>query len=102
MGLKEFLMPDWRKIRVFVILSILSFFYVYNCYPQYSSGICEAHGLPLAYWSYSTRSKMPPVMDTNFSYFGLIGDLIIWYLLSCLIIWAYGKLKRKSKGKKRK
>jgi hypothetical protein len=101
-SLKEFLKPSWRNITIFAIFSILSSLYVYNCYPPFSSGICEAHGFPLAYWSYSTRSKMPPIMDTNFSYLGLIGDLVIWYLTSCLIIWIYHQLKKEPKTKSKK
>lgn len=93
MNIKQFLNPDWRKIVVFAITLVFMFLYVYNCYPPYSSGICEARGFSLIYYNYHTVSKMPPEGETSIFYLELIIDLITWYLLSCIIVFIYDKFK---------
>jgi len=75
--LKQFLKSDWRKIVIFIPLSIVFAWEV---------------GIPL-------RSTIPvgeisnvPLLDP----INLVINLIFWYLFSCLIIWIYDKLKKKS------
>ena len=97
MNWKQFLKPDWKKIVIFVVFFILMYIWAYNCGDIRSSALCEARGFPLIYWNYHTISKMPPKTETNLFYFELIVDLIIWYLLSCLIAWIYDKLKKPKK-----
>ena len=57
-------------------------------------------GLPLFYWKYfvgigpfKEGMELEPI--TEFIYPNLIVDLIFWYLLSCLIVWIYDKVKKK-------
>jgi len=95
MKLKQFLKPDWRKIVVFAIIFIITYILVYDCGDILSSALCEARGFPMTCWSRHTVSKMPPRMEDVISYFGLITDLIIWYLLSCLIVWIYDKFRKR-------
>jgi len=95
MTIKQFLKPDWRKFVIFLLFFILTYIWVYDCGDINSSISCEAHGFPMTYWSHYTISKIPLQAENTISYFELIADLIIWYLLSCLVIWIYDKVKKK-------
>jgi len=99
MSWKEFLKPDWRKIVITLALIGLSFLYIYE--PLIADAYEAYRGLPLFYWKYFVgagpliEGMEVPEPVTEFLYFNLIIDLIFWYLLSCLIIWIYDKVKKK-------
>ena len=102
MTLKQFLKPDWRKIVLFVILFILSLLISYPgfCVDGTNFGYCEEiHGFPLsAYTTFGEQDVVPPEKLEYIRYeniFGFIFNLIFWYLLSCLIVWIYDKVKKK-------
>jgi hypothetical protein len=87
MSIKQFLKPDVRKIIVFLILLIISFFI--------KSGIA----LGELYWRV-IGFPLPILVQTDglfwsLSYQGIIIDLIFWYIITCLIIWIYEKFKKK-------
>jgi membrane protein implicated in regulation of membrane protease activity len=87
MNWKQFLKPDWRKMVLFVILLILSLLYEWPCT---RSSVCR--GL---IFSYATKFFLSDNYDILWVQFVL--NIVIWYLLSCLIVWIYDKF-RKRKG----
>ncbi len=97
-NLKQFLKPDWRKIVVFVVLSIIS-----SIYPMtFSVGelYFPYRGLPLPVYACiegfsDVNLQTPPMRPCEIFYQFLIINLIISYLLSCLIVWIYDKLRKK-------
>jgi hypothetical protein len=99
MNWKEFLKPSWIKIVLLLIFLVLSFFK--TDYPFSSDSPSFSHGFPLYYltegydwWSYPEWQTSPRKIR-DILYFNLFIDLIFWYLLSCLIIWVYDKVKKK-------
>lgn len=88
MNWKEFLKPDRRKIVIFVILSLL-FSFSFLPFSLFVVGVSTYIGFPLTIYYFSIRTG--PI----FSFENLILDIIVWYLLSCLIIWIYDKVKKR-------
>jgi hypothetical protein len=108
MNWKEFLIPEWRKI-VLTIIFILVF-------PlQYWNGIlCEMCTPEIEPCSCSSFNFGPAIIGWYFAWKGNIGGsyamdvlqgiviqllligLPISYLLSCLIVWVYDKVKKKN------
>ncbi|MBZ9571917.1 hypothetical protein KJA15_01085 [Patescibacteria group bacterium] len=88
---QQFLKPDWRKIVLATFLMIISL----PGYPPYYRG----GGIPLPYF---TSGKCPiigpnlPSCAIRFIPVNLVLDIIILYLLSCLIFWIYDKVRKKS------
>jgi len=98
MTLKQSLKPDRRKIVVFAVLSIIS-----STYPM-TFGVGELYfpyrGLPLPVYACiegfsDVNLKTPPMRPCEIFYQFLIINLIISYLLSCLIVWIYDKFRKK-------
>jgi hypothetical protein len=77
MRLKQFLKPDWRKPLLFIIIFILT----------------HVAEIP------SPWENIYAQATTNYGTVGivliLIIDVIVTYLISCLIIWIYEKVKKK-------
>jgi hypothetical protein len=92
MNLKKFLKPDWRKILIFLVMVFLTFL-TGKVEPIYESTKFEL-GYPtfLIKWTH----RMPPSTSYEWNFVNLFINAIIWYFLSCLIIWIYDKLKKKS------
>ena len=93
MTLKQFLKPDWRKIVIFVVVSIVFSLYkniitVYN----YERGF----PLPFQFCVYDMFPSLAPPWCGVVGHY-LIVDIIIWYILSCLIVWIYDKRKKKKR-----
>jgi len=95
---KEFLKLDWRKIVIAVILGLISYFYgVDYCYmapcpegnlcPQ----ICRTLANPLLWGPGCIFFGDNAFSKITSTFFGII----YWYLLSCLIVWIYGKLRKR-------
>jgi hypothetical protein len=105
MTLKQFLKPDWRKIVVFLILFGFFSSFIGN---TYMFALCDPCGCPNS-WGYPlsfyNEQKIGADMKTFncgetmplYNYSSLIIDIVIWYFLSCLIIWIYDKVR----GRKR-
>jgi len=92
---KEFLKPDWRKILIFVVLmGVLNYLIIST------TVILDARilvGIPFGFWPIGSfmmwpDATTPPTVE--FSWINFIIDVIFWYLLSCLIIWTYYKVKK--------
>jgi hypothetical protein len=102
MTFKQFLKPDWRKIVIFVILSIALFLVPWNIafsvtefrFIYSESGM---QGIPLPAYicieALTAFGTPPPPCGVFYPF--LIIDLIIWYLLSGLIVWVYDKVRKK-------
>lgn len=98
MNWKHFLKPDKRKVVVFVILYVLT-----SSIPNEKFGIPQVTPI-LTYFGFPfTQSggrykDLPFMSEYSTEYINplaYIGNTIVWYLISCLIIWIYGKLKKK-------
>jgi len=90
-SVKEFLKPNWIKIIVFGILIVLSF--IPNLHFFWPISIHEAHGWPYPFY-YCTYT-IPPQLVCQFELQWLFIDLLGLYILSCLVIWIYDKVKKK-------
>jgi len=98
MTLKQFLKPDWRKIVIMIILVYLGLFslalgvcwgrpcFIIDYLRDSLSGVC-----PLCIFIVILDFFMVEISD----FFGLVLNVIYWYLLSCLIVWIYDKVKKK-------
>ncbi len=95
--IKQFLKPDWRKVVIFVILSI--FFnpfvsedcFVVKCVanqPCHSG--CRYSNIIFYQISFFVDWNSVAFFDNLFLFSPLIN-----YLLSCLIVWIYDKLRKR-------
>lgn len=94
MDWKEFFRPTWKKIVIFIILTIV--FSVVNTERNCKvfGGVCpKSYGFPFAVYSLSGAVGEP--INYQLNYISIILNIIIWYLVSCLILWIYGKIKSK-------
>jgi len=134
MNWKKFFL-DWRKIVIFIIFVLLSYFIFAKessggCagMPQeesvspkdmkciWTSNSCPIMGYKLfvPLWPisvihecayYGEVSLFVEILSSNlpvnlfFSISGIL-NIVYWYLLSCLIIWIYDKVRKKWKKKK--
>ncbi len=100
MNLKQFLKPGWRKILILVIFAI------YCSYIWFSGNFalttsCGWNLMTCYYDAYLPALIIVlPVLPFFFSwlihsYFelGFLLTVLYWYLISCLIVWVYDKLK---------
>ena len=103
MNLKQFLKPEWRKIAIFLILIGSTYFLPlipmsFKCPPCPPGAIC----VPCRPQAFNLM-RLPEVLNyikpVEYGYMIhyplLLIELTIFYLLSCLIIWIYDKLKKK-------
>ncbi len=96
MDLKEFLKPTAKKAIIFLAsMGGLNYFWISG------SGVYDGmilFGLPLGFWpkgSFMATYNIRPPPHVGFSVMNFSIDIIFWYLISCLIISAYNKLKPK-------
>jgi hypothetical protein len=89
---KEFLKPDKKKIVLTVIFPVLTITIYISAWlfgQMFKSGVLFVILINLfmifAFPYFSIGSELV----------GLISSFIYWYLLSCLIVWVYGKVKKK-------
>ena len=87
MNIKQFLKPDWRKIVIFVIIFLITSF-LRNFYKGLE--VSTKYGFPIIFYNWDYYAK-----TTEFNFVGILVDLIIWYLLSCFIVWIFDKVKKK-------
>ena len=88
-NLKDFLKPTKGKIVVFVLIFFLAINFSLTIYIGTTVGKVERILCP-HYW---LSSYIAPADRLAFLLF--ITDLIYWYLLSCLIIFIYARVKEK-------
>ena len=97
MKFKEFLKPDWRKIVIFVIILI-----IFSFMPVWTAIRCstwECSPGPATSSFFESLESMRNKEFFDFGYFTtwiiiFFGSLIISYIVSCLIVWLYGKTKK--------
>ena len=98
MTLKQSLKPDWRKIVIFVVLSVI-FLYLFNNAVTIGELYYPVKGFPLPYYYNRSGGMLSSgvLVDyiPNFNLLNFILDLIFWYLLSCLVIWIYDKFRKR-------
>jgi len=99
MTLKQFFKPDWRKIVIFVILSALFLYLYFYCVVIW----CEssliwalAYPITLIYPLILALEEINLFLFMVVNYFITVFiSFLYWYVLSCLIVWIYDKLKKK-------
>lgn len=103
-NLLEFLSPNAIKVAITITLLILSSV-LYAPTIQAGEGITsysyERLGVPFALFAlYSNADliKGNELNDLNKMFaFGIVGNLVFWYLVSCLGMYAFGRLTGKGK-----
>lgn len=80
MGWKEFLRPSKGKIVLFVILYAIAFLFVLS--------------LDFRFLIFPGLASVFPYTIPVFIVRALLA-LIAWYLISCFIVWAYGKFRKR-------
>jgi hypothetical protein len=94
MNWKEFLKPDWRKIVLMLLipsLGSISFFLSWILGGFFKSRILFEILIALTFYL-----GYPFSIGSVFGYLvGLIFGSIFYYLISCLIVWIYNKIKKR-------
>lgn len=89
---KEFFKPTKIKIILFIILLIVSFLNLVG-------GVCTASIPAICFYGigfpFVVNITLTGYSITNIGIIELIVDIIFWYLISCLMIFAYNKTKKK-------
>ncbi len=110
-AIKEFLKPNWKKILIFFIIPIIFlvsenplrlsgsyfaylFLDIFILFPVGILGIFMR--LPDLYNFWHNFPELIKIFISPFSFLAII---IWWYMLSCLIIFIYNKLKSKTLSK---
>ena len=94
MKLKQFLKPDWRKIVIFVVLFLFLFpLSIISPGPTCRlSKVCNTASIVnifgIEYYEFDAKYR-------NFFENLAIISIIIFYILSCLIVWIYDRRKKK-------
>ena len=105
--IKEFLKPERKKIILFVFLIGFFFLFFGDSYRMALCDPCGCYnkwGYPFSFFKESAvGARIKPfscgTKVAYYSYSDLIFDLLFWYFISCLIIFASNKLKNKSNFK---
>jgi len=94
MRLKEFFRLTKWKVILFIFLIILSSFPHYPSMEKgdISGGECIIFGYPMTF--YDSYMGIECFAQPDYNYLGLISNLIFWYLVSCLVIFSYSKIKK--------
>lgn len=82
--IKQFLKPNWWKMGGFIGIALLSSLYVRNG-SRMIVDLPALRGFPFPFYSYGGFTYPP----TEVIYLGLIMDVIIWYLISCLVYFIF-------------
>lgn len=103
--LKEFLKPDWKKILIFAIIFGIIGFIIWPLCLDLPTDTRTLTGFPFTFFILESNGgvvlddydvHIPPEFYIQF--FAL--DIILDYLLSCLIIFVYNKYIGKKKVKR--
>lgn len=120
MNWKEFLKPDYRKIMIFIALMIITNYLLKglsgNTEINMSLGPWDRNGYPFVFLYEIQHFLGQPISNTYAtSWFPigtiiiqessvqilglniplLISDIVIWYVISCFIVWIYDKFRKK-------
>ncbi|MDH7516868.1 MAG: hypothetical protein QHH19_00745 [Candidatus Thermoplasmatota archaeon] len=96
---KKILKPDWKKILLTVIILLPALLISYNepnCMTM-GGGCTHSEGFPFVYHSIHHPAALPnpPQPTEYFNYFFIVLDVIFWYLISCVIIFLFYKIRKK-------
>ena len=94
MTFKQFLKPDWRKIVIFGVLFLLFSLMSYVISGSFTD-VLPFIGFPSIFYRFGGMTMVGYYRSSEFYLFNLLFDIIFWYLLPCLIIWIYDKVKKK-------
>lgn len=96
MAFKDFIKPTIGKIILTIVLLIVFGFLFWSLLQTWTD--LSVRGFPFIYYEKGIMPCSPsfPTCNDNiyFNIFYLLLDLIIWYLISCIIILIYNKFKR--------
>jgi len=86
MNWKEFLKPDLKKVITFIIIAVLGISYIFLFRVLAGLSILDLPSVLIF-----------GVLIENYYEFGraILVNVLYWYVLSCLIIWIYNKVKKK-------
>lgn len=86
--------PDLLKLLIFIILIVATS--VPKNLIEQGADIGANHGVPLPFYSYGGGPPMMPgqVATANFSIEFLFIDMIIWYVVACLVAFIIGRAKK--------
>ncbi|OGI12694.1 hypothetical protein A3K64_03930 [Candidatus Micrarchaeota archaeon RBG_16_36_9] len=98
MTFKQFLKPDWRKIVIFVIFLIVSLFFAF--YTDISDNISDIFSpllfvLIFPWYLFLGLISFISLSSVYLFFISFIPVIIYQYLLSCLIVWIYDKLRKR-------
>jgi uncharacterized membrane protein AbrB (regulator of aidB expression) len=103
MNLKEFLKPDWGKILITILITLMFSILVINVFginydnvkiPTLVDFIGFIIFIVILAWP---LSLLPSTMNNQALYWplGMFLLILYWYFISCLIIWIYKRVKKK-------
>ncbi|NIO45161.1 MAG: hypothetical protein GTN36_06465 [Candidatus Aenigmarchaeota archaeon] len=95
--LKKFFKPTWKKVLILIILPIIQYFI---------TGLTQSVIIPLIFRPFTMMFfvifKFSPNTSFLISFWGVLAegvvstiDLAYNYLISCIIVWIYDKVKKK-------
>lgn len=94
-NLKKFLKPDWKKILIFVFLLVIAVIIIPIMNARFGLYTISI-GFPLPFYSCTFLVELGSLCSfAGYTY--TIIDILIWYVLSCLIVWIYDMLRKKKK-----
>ena len=103
MGVKEFLKPTIWKIILLIVLFAVSFYFSTEILA--SAGGSSNLGYPFQFFQPSgcygpPGAEYPNCWDTELtSFWSLIANIIIWYLIACILMLIYNKIRKKEINK---
>jgi uncharacterized membrane protein AbrB (regulator of aidB expression) len=100
---KELLKPDWGKILITILITLMFSILVINVFginydnlkiPTLVDFVGFIIFIVILAWP---LSLLPSTMNTQtlFLPLGMFLLILYWYFLSCMIIWIYNKVKKK-------
>ena len=104
--IKEFLKADKWKVLVFTIFVLVNIALIYTHNPVGPLGMpvgeyIEEYGIPFIFYTYHGCPTFPPEMlkdidcpTTTFKAYPFALNIVLWYLISCLTIFAYHKFRK--------
>ncbi len=93
-SIKQFLKPDLRKVLFVLVFIGFSYLFKGSCLSSGRLGVCEEYGFPMHYLGMNSGDFVY-LPQYSILWAGLAIDLIFWYLVSCLLISVWDKIRKK-------
>lgn len=94
MNIKQFFNPTWEKVIFTIILFAVICFIPYSSFTGPDASF-SGKGFPFPI--YGSASTIAGPQPTEIIFWGIILNLIIIFIISCLIIFLYNKLRKNKK-----